>query len=168
MAKKKTKTVSDGTIATNRRAKYDYQILDTYEAGIALVGSEVKALRSGYSIRIEESHIQQMDMTRTHTMEIEIVNLHIPEYRQANRFNGHVPVRPRKLLLHKREIRKIVDTITKGGCTAIPLKMYFNDDGRIKVLLGVAKGKKTVDKRQNIKDREWNISKQRTLKHYNQ
>lgn len=164
----KNKNISDGVIATNRRAKYDYEILDTYEAGIALVGSEVKALRMRYAIRIEESHIQQVDMTRTKTLEIEIVNLHIPEYKQANRFNGHTPTRPRKLLLHKREIRKVLDTITKGGCTAIPLKMYFNKDGRIKVLFGVAKGKKTVDKRRAIKDREWNINKQRTLKHYNQ
>ncbi len=167
MAKKPKKSISDGTIATNRRAKYDYEILDTYEAGIALVGSEVKALRSGYSIRIEESHIQQMDMGRTHTVEIEIVNLHIPEYKQANRFNGHVPMRPRKVLLHKHEIRKIVDTMTKRGCTAIPLKIYFNEDGRVKLLFGVAKGKKTVDKRHTIKDREWNISKQRTLKNFN-
>ncbi len=167
MAKKQKKSVSDGTIATHRRARYDYDILSTYEAGVALVGSEVKALRSGYSIRIEDAHVQQVDMTRTAAVEIEMVNLHIPEYKQANRFSGHTPTRPRKLLLHKREIRKIIDTMTKGGCTAIPLKMYFNEDGRVKVLLGVAKGKKTVDKRQTIKDREWNIDKQRTLKNFN-
>lgn len=166
MAKKSTKT-SDGAIATNRRVRYDYEILDTYEAGISLLGSEVKSLRVGHAVRIEDAHIQQMSTAHTDTLELEMVNLHIPEYKQANKFSGHLPLRPRKLLLHKREIRKILDHITRGGCTAIPLKMYFNKDGRIKVQIAVAKGKKTVDKRHAIKDREWNINKRRTLKNYN-
>ena len=160
MASKKKTKVTDGTIANNRRAKFDYEILDTFEAGIALVGTEVKALRNG-AVKLDDAHAQECSDG------IEIVNLYIPEYTKAGPQQQHSTKRARKLLLHKREINKILGSIAKEGMTAVPLKMYFNDRGLAKMLLGLGKGKRTVDKRATIKEREWNIDKQRIMKEYN-
>ena len=154
MAKKK----EDGSkiIAENRKARFSYAIDETLEAGIALVGSEVKSLRGGKST-ISESYAQAKDG------ELFLVNAYIPEYTQASRFN-HEPKRVRKLLVHKREAGKLSAAIQREGMTLIPLKMYFNDKGRAKVLLGIAKGKKLHDKRESEKSRDWARDKARLLR----
>ena len=154
MAKKK----DDGTkiIADNRKARFAYAIEDTLEAGIMLVGSEVKSLRSGKST-IAESYAHAKDG------ELWLVNSYIPEYTQASRFN-HEPKRTRKLLVHKREAAKLAAAIQREGMTLIPLKLYFNDKGRAKLLLGVAKGKKTHDKRESEKARDWQRDKARLMR----
>lgn len=140
----------------NRRARYEYELLDEYEAGIALTGSEVKSLRNG------RATIQDAFATEKHS-EIWLHNLHIPEYKAANRLN-HAPKRPRKLLLHKREIRKLIGVLQTKGLTLIPLSLYFNEDGRVKVKLAVGRGKKAHDKRETEKQRDWQRQKQRLLK----
>ena len=155
MAKKKA---DDGTkiIADNRKARFAYAISDTLEAGIMLVGSEVKSLRSGKST-ISESYAQAKDG------ELFLVNAYIPEYTQASRFN-HEPKRVRKLLVHKREAAKLAAAIQREGMTLIPLKMYFNAKGRAKVELGIAKGKKLHDKRETEKQRDWQRDKARLMR----
>ena len=154
MAKKK----DDGTkvIADNRKARFAYAIDDTLEAGIMLVGSEVKSLRGGKST-IAESYATAKDG------ELFLVNAYIPEYTQASRFN-HEPKRVRKLLLHKREVARLSIAIQREGMTLIPLKMYFNAKGRAKVELGIAKGKKLHDKRETEKQRDWQRDKARLLR----
>ena len=150
MAKKKK---DDGSkiIADNRKARFAYAIGDTLEAGIALVGSEVKSLRQGKST-ISESYAHAKDG------ELWLVNAYIPEYTQASRFN-HEPKRTRKLLVHKREAAKLAAAIQREGMTLVPLKMYFNAKGRAKVELGIAKGKKLHDKRETEKQRDWQRDK---------
>jgi SsrA-binding protein len=154
MAKKK----DDGTkiIADNRKARFAYAIEDSLEAGIMLVGSEVKSLRGGKST-ISESYAQAKDG------ELFLVNAYIPEYTQASRFN-HEPRRVRKLLVHKREAAKLAAAIQREGMTLIPLKLYFNAKGRAKVELGIAKGKKLHDKRETEKNRDWQRDKARLLR----
>jgi SsrA-binding protein len=154
MAKKK----DDGSkvIADNRKARFAYAIGDTLEAGIALVGSEVKSLRMGKST-ISESYAQAKDG------ELFLVNAYIPEYTQASRFN-HEPKRIRKLLVHKRQAAKLAQAIQREGMTLIPLKMYFNAKGRAKVELGIAKGKKLHDKRETEKQRDWQRDKARLMR----
>jgi len=155
MAKKKS--TDDGTIiAENRKARFSYSIDDTLEAGIMLVGSEVKSLRGGKST-IAESYAQAKDG------ELYLVNAYIPEYTQASRFN-HEPKRVRKLLVHKREAFKLAAAIQREGMTLVPLKMYFNAKGRAKILLGIAKGKKLHDKRETEKNRDWARDKARLLR----
>lgn len=141
------------TIAENRRARHDYTILTTFEAGIMLTGTEVKSLRQG-GASIVESHASEK------LGEIFLFNANIPVYKSANRFN-HEPKRPRKLLLKKREIGKILGAVRTEGKTLIPLSLFFNRRGIAKVLLALAKGKKNVDKRQDIKAREWQRRKER-------
>src|SRR6201982_2824803 len=136
MAEKKT---SFKVVADNRKARFNYEIGETVEAGIALTGSEVKSLRAGKST-IAESYADPR------AGEIWLVNANIPEYLQANRFN-HEPRRPRKLLLHKRQINKLIGAVEREGMTLIPLKLYFNEQGRAKLELSLAKGKKVYDKR---------------------
>jgi SsrA-binding protein len=155
MAKKKS---DDGSkiIADNRKARFAYAIGDTLEAGIALVGSEVKSLRNGRST-ISESYAQAKDG------ELFLVNAYIPEYTQASRFN-HEPKRVRKLLVHKREAAKLAAAIQREGMTLVPLKMYFNAKGRAKVQLGIAKGKKLHDKRETEKQRDWQRDKARLMR----
>ena len=155
MAKKKTDDNSK-VIAENRKARFSYAIDETLECGIQLVGSEVKSLRGGKST-ISESYAQSKDG------ELFLVNAYIPEYTQASRFN-HEPKRVRKLLVHKREAHKFSIAIQREGMTLIPLKMYFNDKGRAKVLLGIAKGKKLHDKRETEKQRDWARDKARLLR----
>ncbi len=143
-------------IADNRKARFNYAIMDTVEAGISLSGTEVKSLRTGKAT-IAESYADARDG------EIWLVNANIPEYLQANRFN-HTPKRPRKLLLHKRQINKLIGAVEREGMTLIPLKLYFNARGRAKVELALAKGKKLHDKRETEKKRDWNREKGRLLR----
>ena len=143
-------------VAENRRARFDYFIEDKFEAGIALVGTEVKALRQGEG-SIAESYAT-MDAE-----EVWLINSHIPEYSHGNRLN-HEPRRQRKLLLSKREIAKLHGAITRQGLTLVPLSIYFNGRGKAKVELALAKGKKAHDKRETIKERDWKREQQRLLR----
>ena len=156
----KKKKGDSSLITQNRRARFDYEILTTYEAGIVLLGTEVKALRNG-AIKLDDAHVQEVSHG------LEIVNLYIPEYNKAHSRQQHNTKRPRVLLLHKREIKKIASMLARDGLTMIPLKMFFNEKGFVKVLLGLGRGKKLVDRRQSIKSREWNIQQKRVLKNYN-
>src|SRR5256885_14325587 len=142
--------------AENRKARFNYQIGETFEAGIALTGTEVKSLRSGKAT-IAESYADARGG------EIWLVNANIPEYLQGGRFN-HAPKRMRKLLLHRRQINKLMGAVEREGMTLIPLKLYFNDKGRAKLLLAVAKGKKLHDKRESDKKRDWSREKGRLLR----
>jgi len=135
----------DKAIATNRRARFDYTILETFEAGIELKGTEVKSLRGGKA-SLSDSFARPEDG------EIFIYNVHIDPYAFGNRANPD-PLRPRKLLLHKREIRRLIGEVTSKSSTLIPLKLYFKN-GMVKVELALAKGKKVYDKRRSIRDRE--------------
>ena len=143
-------------IAQNRKARFEYEILETIEAGIILVGSEVKSLRQGKT-NITEAFADERNGA------VYLINLNIEEYKGANRFN-HEPKRPRKLLLHKREQNKLLGTIQRKGVTLIPLVMYFNHKGIVKVSLGIGKGKKLYDKRATEKERDWQRDKARVLK----
>jgi len=138
-------------VAENRKARFNYAIEDSIEAGVALTGTEVKSIRTGKAT-IAESYADARDG------EIWLVNANIPEYLQANRFN-HAPKRPRKLLLHKRQVNKLIGAIEREGMTLVPLKLYFNEQGRAKVELALAKGKKLHDKRETEKKRDWNREK---------
>ena len=131
-------------MAQNRRARFEYEILDTLECGIALVGSEVKSLRRG-EVTLEEAY------ARLRGKEVWLLGCDIPEYKWSNQLN-HQPRRPRKLLMHKREINRFAARAGEKGLTLIPLKIYFKE-GRAKVLLGLGKGKQLHDKRQSIKDK---------------
>ena len=142
--------------ADNRKARFNYEIGEVFEAGLALTGSEVKSLRSGKAT-IAESYADARDG------EIWLVNSNIPEYRQANRLN-HTPKRPRKLLLHKRQISKLLGAVEREGMTLVPLKVFFNDKGRAKVEIALAKGKKLHDKREADKKRTWNRERARLLR----
>ncbi|MEO6040822.1 MAG: SsrA-binding protein SmpB [Croceibacterium sp.] len=144
------------TVAENRRARFDYFIEDKFEAGIALSGTEVKSLRFGEG-SIAEAYAQ------VHDGEAWLINANIPEFSHGNRYN-HEPKRPRKLLLHEREIEKMIGAVERKGMTLIPLSVYFNGRGRAKVELALAKGKQTHDKRATIKDRDWKRDKARLLR----
>ena len=146
----------DRTVATNRRARYDYEIIETLECGIMLSGSEVKSLRNGRAT-IAESYAQAKDG------EIFLINSYIPEYAMANRFN-HEPRRPRKVLVHKKEARRLAAAIQHEGMTLVPLRMYFTSKGIAKLELGIAKGKKLHDKRESEKARDWDRSRARLLR----
>jgi SsrA-binding protein len=143
-------------IADNRKARFNYAIGETFEAGIALTGSEVKSMRAGKA-SIGESYASARDG------ELWLVNANISEYKQAGRFN-HAPKRPRKLLLHKRQINKLMGAIEREGMTVVPLKIYFNDKGRAKVEIALAKGKKLHDKRETEKKRDWARERGRLLR----
>ncbi|MGO9004935.1 MAG: SsrA-binding protein SmpB [Beijerinckiaceae bacterium] len=143
--------------ADNRRARFDYEIGETFEAGLVLTGTEVKSLRTGKAT-IGESYAS-LDRAG----EIFLVNANIPEYLQANRFN-HDPKRPRKLLLNSREIIKVRKALEREGMTLVPLKIYFNERGRAKVEVAIARGKKLHDKREAEKQRDWNREKSRLLR----
>jgi SsrA-binding protein len=155
-AKASRKEEGRRVVAENRRARFDYEILDTYEAGIELKGPEVKSLREGRT-NLAESYAAMKGG------ELFLVNANIPEYRQANRFN-HEPKRPRKLLLHRRQIDKLANGVLREGLTIVPLKLYFNPRGRAKVDIALAKGKKVHDKRETIKERDWSREKSRLLR----
>jgi len=147
MAKKKKKATenpNERVVSENRKARHEYVILDTLECGIALVGSEVKSLRDG-TVSLSEAYGRIIDG------ETWLIGADIPEYREANRFN-HKPKRPRKLLMHRREYRRFALRAYEKGLTLVPLKLYFNKDGRAKVLMGLCKGKQLHDKRAAAKD----------------
>ena len=143
-------------VASNRRAKFDYQILDTYEAGMVLLGSEVKSLREGKA-SINEAYASER------AGELWLESMNIPPYTYA-REGGHEPTRPRKLLLHKREITRIGEKLREQSLTLIPTRVYFSN-GRAKVELALGKGKRTIDKRQSIKKREQQREMDRAQRH---
>lgn len=145
--------------AENRRARHDYLIEDTVEAGMVLMGSEVKSLRAGHAT-LAESHAGPKDGA------IWLLNCHIPAYVQAGREN-HDPKRPRKLLLRKKEMQRLLEAVKQKGITLVPLKIYFNERGIAKLLLGLAKGKKLHDKRQADKDRDWKRQQARIMREKN-
>ena len=142
--------------AQNRKARHSYEIEETFEVGLVLFGSEVKALREGRA-NIAESY------AKAEGNEIWLVNAHIPEYKQAGRFN-HEPRRPRKLLLKKREVAKLIGSSDRDGMALVPLKLYFNVRGIAKLELGLGKGKKHFDKREAQKKRDWDRQKARLLR----
>lgn len=156
MAKKKKSDPNNRVVAENRKARHNYEIGDVIEAGLQLTGTEVKSLRVGKA-NIAESYASDENG------EIVLINSHIPEYDQGNRFN-HEPRRPRKLLLHKREIVKMINAVQRDGMTIVPLKLYFNDKGIAKLAVAVAKGKKAYDKRQDAKKRDWQRDKARLMR----
>jgi len=143
-------------VADNRAARYHYAIEDTLEAGIALTGTEVKSLRGGKAT-IGESYAGP---SGNDTM---LFNAYIPEYLEANRFN-HDTKRPRRLLLHRKQIDKLIGATQRQGYTVIPLKIYFNERGRAKVELGLGKGKQLHDKRETAKQRDWDRDRARLLR----
>lgn len=143
-------------IADNRRARHEYHIEDTFEAGLVLTGTEVKALREGRAT-IHESYASAEDGA------VYLINAHIPEYAPAQRFN-HEPRRRRKLLLHQREIDKLTGAVQREGRTIVPLKLFFNERGMAKLEIALATGKKLHDKRQTAKDRDWQRQKARLLR----
>ncbi|MGE0852827.1 MAG: SsrA-binding protein SmpB [Hyphomicrobiaceae bacterium] len=144
-------------IAENRRARFEYRIEDTYEAGIALTGTEVKALRAGEA-NIAESYAS------AEKGGIFLINAYIPEYKKAGAFFQHDPRRPRRLLLHKREIHKLSVAVDRQGMTMIPLELYFNARGRAKLRIALAQGKKLHDKREDVAKRDWQRQKARLLR----
>ncbi|MHA6333268.1 SsrA-binding protein SmpB [Qipengyuania sp. CAU 1752] len=157
MARPKPETFDkQKTVAENRRARFDYAVEDKFEAGLALQGTEVKALRAGEA-SIAESYAEVRDG------EAWLINANIPEFSHGNRFN-HEPRRPRKLLLHEREIERLVGAVERKGMTLIPLSIYFNKSGRAKVELGLAKGRQAQDKRAYLKERDWKRDKARILR----
>ncbi|MEO1251282.1 MAG: SsrA-binding protein SmpB [Pseudomonadota bacterium] len=143
-------------VAENRRARFDYAITDAIEAGLVLTGTEVKALREGKA-NIAESYAAPEDNA------IWLINANIPEYTAGNREN-HEPKRKRKLLLHKREIARLSQAVERKGYTLVPLRLYFNERGVAKIEVGLGEGKKTQDKRETVKKRDWTRQKQRLLR----
>ncbi len=156
MSKKNTK--DDGFIiaAQNRKARHNYTILEEWEAGIVLLGTEVKSLRTGKAT-ITESYADIQDG------EIVLLNSYIPEYTKTTKGMNHAPRRPRKLLLHKREIKKLTGKVEQQGLTLVPLSLYFNRRGIAKVKLALAQGKTKYDKRETIKKRDWERQKSRLM-----
>lgn len=140
----------------NRKARHDFAINDTLEAGLQLMGSEVKSLRLG-RCSINEAYAAERDG------EIWLFNSHFPEYEPAKRF-GHEPGRPRKLLLKKREVSRLIGATQRDGITIVPLSIYFNERGRAKCQLGIAKGRRMVDKRAAIKERDWKRDQARIVR----
>lgn len=149
-------------VAKNRKAGFNYEITDTLEAGIILTGSEVKSIREG-KVSINEAFVG----TTNEMQNLYLFNADISLYKQAS-YNNHDPRRPRVLLVHQNEKVKFLNAIQKKGYTIVPLTMYFNHKGILKISIGLAKGKNVVDKRETQKKRDWNIEKSRILKSYNQ
>jgi len=145
-------------VAQNRKARHEYEILNEYEAGIALLGSEIKSLRDG-KVNIQDGYIDVDDNN-----EIYASNINIPVYGMSSKYFNHKPTRKRKLLLHKKEINKISGSIKIKGTTVIPLLLYINDRNIAKLRIAIGKGKKLFDKRQDIKEREWKRNKDRMIK----
>ena len=145
-------------VAENRRARFDYAVEDVYEAGIALTGTEVKSLRFGEG-SIAESYAEVKDG------QVWLINANIPEFSHGNRFN-HEPKRPRKLLLNAREINKMFGAVMRQGMTLVPLSIYFNSRGRAKVELALARGRKSHDKRDYEKEKDWKREQGRLLRNH--
>ncbi len=144
-------------VALNRRARHDYFIDENLEAGIVLTGTEVKSLRNGRA-SLQESYAS------AEGGELWLINAHIPEYGQAGRFFQHDPKRPRKLLVHKRQLDRLSGAVRREGVTLVPLSIYFNPRGMAKVDLGLARGKRQYDKRETEKERSWQREKARLLR----
>jgi len=151
-----TKHISTGRIAENRRARFDYDIIETIEAGIVLTGSEVKSLRTGRGTSIVESYAGEEGG------QLALINANIPEYLQAR--DNHAPKRIRRLLVSAEEKNRLLGLVRRDGMTLVPMALYFNDRGKAKIQIGVAKGRKKQDKREVVKQRDWNRQKQRLLK----
>jgi SsrA-binding protein len=147
---------ADRYVAQNRRARHDYLIEDTLEAGLVLHGTEVKVLRSGQA-SIAEAYADESGG------ELFLVNANIPEYAAAAHFT-HEPRRPRKLLLHRKEVNRLLGAIRRQGVTLVPLSIYFNERGRAKIALGLARGKRKADKRQAEKSRDWQRDRARIMR----
>ena len=143
-------------VAENRRARFEYHIDEVFEAGIALTGTEVKSLRFGEG-SIVESYAEVKNG------EVWLINSNVPEFSHGNRYN-HEPKRPRKLLLHRREVDKMQGAVERKGMTLVPLSIYFNGRGRAKVELALAKGKNAADKRATIKERDWKREAARVMR----
>ena len=143
-------------VADNRKARFNYAIGEVFEAGIVLTGSEVKSMRVGKA-SIAESYASARDG------ELWLYNCNISEYKQAGRFN-HVPKRPRKLMLHRRQINKLIGAVEREGMTVVPLKLYFNEKGRAKIEIALARGKKLHDKRESEKKRSWERERGRIMR----
>ncbi len=156
MARKRTSGQGSGLVAENRRARRDYDIVETLEAGLVLAGSEVKSLRAG-GAAVAEAYIS------FEGGEAFLVNAHIPVYGKATNF-GHRERRPRKLLLRRRELNRLSEAVKRQGFTAVPLRLYFTDRGIAKLLVGAAKGRKLQDKREVEKRRDWARQKARLLR----
>jgi SsrA-binding protein len=147
---------TDRFAALNRRARHDYLIEDTLEAGLVLHGTEVKSLRQG-GASIAEAYAD------VQAGELFLVNANIPEYKASAHFN-HQPRRPRKLLLHRKQVDRLLGAVKRDGVTIVPLALYFNERGRAKVELGLARGKRKADRRQAERDRDWQRNKARLLR----
>jgi SsrA-binding protein len=145
------------TVAENRKARHEFFVTDTYEAGIMLTGTEVKSLRSGHANIAESYADSEKDG-------LYLVNAYIPTFQDAGRFFQHEPRRKRKLLLHAREIHTLAIAVERKGMTIVPLELYFNAKGKAKLKLALAEGKKLHDKREDDKKRDWNREKQRILR----
>ena len=156
MAAPRTDAPPRTIITDNRKARFNYELGETYEAGLMLAGTEVKSLRQGKA-NLGDSYAGEMGG------ELWLFNAYIPEYLKANQFN-HEAKRPRKLLLHRREINRLIGAVQREGVSLIPLKLYFNEKGVAKVELSLAKGKKLHDKRETEKARDWNREKGRLLR----
>lgn len=151
-----TKVEGRRPVAQNRKAFHNYAIEDRIEAGIVLAGTEVKSLRDGRA-NLSDAYAGPMEG------ELWLFNVHIPEYKGGNRFN-HEPRRPRKLLVHRRELGRLLGAIQRDGMTLVPLALYFNKRGIAKAEIGLARGKKSYDKRAAIKDRDWQRQKERLFR----
>ncbi len=156
MADKKKKTPKSPQAAQNRKARFNYEILENFEAGIVLQGSEVKSLRAGQA-NIQDAYAAEKNG------ELWLMNAYIPEYEKASHFS-HETRRPRKLLLHKREIEKLIGKLKTKGLTIVPLAIYFTRRGRAKVDLALGRGKTQYDQRKAIKKREWERERSAALK----
>jgi len=156
MAAKKKVSVNGKLIADNRKARHNYEFMETMEAGLQLTGTEVKSLRNGKA-NIAESYATEEQG------EIWLINSYVPEYLEGNR-NNHNPRRRRKLLLHKREMDKLIGAVNREGQTIVPNRLYFNDRGIAKLQIALAKGRKAHDKRQVSKERDWNREKARLMR----
>ena len=157
MARKKKKSTSPGNVAAqNRKARRNYSIEERFEAGIVLAGSEVKSLRAGHAA-ITESYAGEKDG------ELYLFNAHIPEYLSAGHF-GHESRRPRKLLMRRREINRLMAAVNRQGMTLVPLSIYFNERGLAKVELALAKGRQKADQRAALKERDWKRQQSRLMR----
>jgi len=155
-APKKKETMNGKLIADNRKARHNYEFIETMEAGLQLVGTEVKSLRNGKA-NIAESYATEEDG------ELWLINSYIPEYLEANRFN-HNPRRRRKLLLHKKQMAQLASAVNREGMTIVPNRLYFNDRGVAKLQIALAKGRKSHDKREHDKERDWKREQGRLLR----
>ncbi len=156
MSKKKKDNSNGRLIAENRKARYNYDFLESFEAGLVLTGTEVKSLRNGKA-NIAESYATEENG------EIWLINSNIPEYLEGNRHN-HNPKRPRKLLLNKKQMHKLINAVNREGMTLVPNRLYFNERGLAKLQIVLARGRKVHDKRRVVKERDWKREQGRLLR----